>query len=56
MLKFVLPLTFAVSCATAATIVTSATCDGVTTVGTATAMCSDGRFFAAASISALWSM
>lgn len=51
MLKYVLPLTFAAAFATAATISTSATCDGVTTVGTSSAMCSDGRSFASAGIS-----
>jgi hypothetical protein len=40
---FKLPLIFAVSFASAATISTSATCDGVTTVGTFSASCADGR-------------
>ena len=42
MFKYVLSLTFAVSFATAATISTSATCNGVTTLGTFDAFCSDG--------------
>jgi len=52
MFRYVLSLTFAVSFAPAATISTTATCDGVTTVGTSLAICNDGRFIAAASISA----
>src|ERR1700720_3938233 len=39
MFKYLLSLTFAVSFATAATIITTATCDGVTTTGTTFAMC-----------------
>ena len=39
MLRYVLSFTFAVGLASAATISTSATCDGVTTVGTTFAMC-----------------
>jgi hypothetical protein len=50
MFKFVLSLTFAVSYATAATIITTATCDGVTTVGAAMAMCNDVRSFASAEV------
>ena len=52
MFQYVLSVTFAVGLATAATISTTATCDGVTTVGTSSAMCNDGSFFAAASVSA----
>ena len=52
MFQYVLSITFAVGLATAATISTTATCDGVTTVGTSSAMCNDGSFFAAASVSA----
>ena len=52
MFKYVLSLIFAVGLVTAATISTTATCDGGTTVGTSSAMCNDGSFFAAASISA----
>jgi hypothetical protein len=52
MFKYLLSLTFAVGLASAATISTSATCDGVTTVGTFSASCNDGRFAANAFISA----
>ena len=52
MFKYVLSLTFAVGLASAATISTSATCDGVTTVGTFFASCNDGRYMAYASLSA----
>jgi hypothetical protein len=52
MVKYVLSLTFAVSLASAATISTSATCDGVTTVGMFFASCNDGRYMAYASLSA----
>ena len=52
MFKYVLSVIFAVGLATAATISTTATCDGATTVGTSSAMCDDGSFFAAASVSA----
>ena len=50
MFKYVLSLTFAVGLASAATITTSATCDGVTTIGTTSAMCqsSDAIAYAAA--------
>ena len=41
MVRCVLCFTFAVSLASAATISTSATCDGVTTVGTTSASCGD---------------
>jgi hypothetical protein len=50
MFKYVLSLTFAVSLASAATITTTATCDGVTTVGTTSAMCNI-PFIASASAS-----
>jgi hypothetical protein len=52
MFKYVLSLTFAVSLASTATISTSATCDGVTTVGTFGARCDDGLYMAFASLSA----
>jgi hypothetical protein len=52
MFRYVLALTFAVNFATAATISTSATCDGVTTFGTTNAFCNDGRFMADASLGA----
>jgi len=51
MSKLVLSLTFAVGVASAATISTSATCDGMTTVGTTLAMCNDGRSAASAQVS-----
>jgi hypothetical protein len=51
MLRYVLSLTFAVSFAPAATISTTATCDGVTTVGTTSATCDDGQFRATATVS-----
>jgi hypothetical protein len=50
MFRYVLSLTFAVSFATAATITTTATCDGVTTVGTTSASCSDALSSASASV------
>lgn len=50
MFKLFLSLTFAVSLASAATISTSATCDGVTTVGVFSASCDDGRVVASASL------
>ena len=50
MFKYVLSLTFAVGLASAATISTTVNCDGVTTVGTFSASCNDGRFMAQASI------
>ena len=53
MLKYVLPLTFAVSFASAATISTSATCDGVTTTGTFSASCGDADITGFASASAM---
>jgi hypothetical protein len=52
MFKYVLSLTFAVGFASAATISTSATCDGVTTAGTDLAVCNDGRMEARAAIGA----
>ena len=57
MFKYVLSLTFAVSSTSAATISASATCDGVTTVGTPSAFtlsanCNDGRFSADAQLGA----
>jgi len=51
MVRYVLFFAFAVSFAPAATISTSATCDGVTTVGTVSASCNDGLFEAHASAS-----
>jgi len=51
MFRYVLSLTFAVGIASAATISTTATCDGVTTVGTFGAHCNDGRFQADANLS-----
>jgi hypothetical protein len=51
MFRYVFTLTFAAGFAAAATISTSATCDGVTTVGTASATCNDGRFSATATVS-----
>ncbi len=42
MFKYVLSLTFVLAFASAATISTSAMCDGVTTVGTTSASCIDG--------------
>lgn len=50
MFKNVLSLTFAASLASAATISTSATCDGVTTVGTFSASCNDGHYMASADL------
>jgi hypothetical protein len=50
-MKYLLSLTLVVSFARAATISTSATCDGVTTVGTTSASCNDGRFKADARVS-----
>jgi hypothetical protein len=52
MFKYVLSLTFAVGFASAAIINTTATCDGVTTVGTFGASCNDGRMEAGAGIDA----
>jgi hypothetical protein len=54
MFKYVLSLTFAACLATAATISTSATCDGVTVVGTFSAMCDDGHASARADVGALF--
>jgi hypothetical protein len=51
MFRYILSLTFAVGFASAATIGTTATCDGVTTVGTFIARCDDGRYMAFASLS-----
>ena len=48
MFKHVFSLTLAVGLASAATISTTATCDGVTTFGTASATCNDGHFSATA--------
>jgi len=50
MFKYILSLTFAVTFATAATISTSVTCDGVTTVGTFSASCNDGHYMASADL------
>jgi len=52
MFKYVLSPTFAVSFATAATISTSATCDGLTISGTTNAFCNDGFFMASANLEA----
>jgi hypothetical protein len=52
MFKYVLSLTFAVCLASAATIGTTATCDGVATVGTFFASCNDGLYMAFASLTA----
>jgi hypothetical protein len=52
MFRYVLSLTFAVSFASATTISTSASCDGVTTVGTFGAHCNDGHFEAYAGVGA----
>jgi hypothetical protein len=52
MLRFVVYLTFAVSFASAGTISTSATCDGVTTFGTNFASCNDGLVMADAHVGA----
>jgi hypothetical protein len=48
MFRYVLALVFAVGFASAAIISTTATCDGVTTVGTTEAICNDGRSAASA--------
>jgi hypothetical protein len=53
MFKYVLSLTFAAGLASAATISTSATCDGVTTTGTFSASCNDADFTGFASASAM---
>jgi hypothetical protein len=50
MFKYVLSLIFAVGLATGATISTTATCDGVITVGTTSASCSTPDVFAQASV------
>jgi hypothetical protein len=50
MFKYVLFLTFVVSLASAATISTSATCDGVTSFGTLSASCNDGHYMASANL------
>jgi hypothetical protein len=50
MFRYVLSLTFAVGLASAATIITIATCDGVTTTGTTGASCDDGRSSAIAGV------
>jgi len=50
MFRYVLSLTLAVSYASAATISTTATCDGVTTVGTTFARCSTPDVLAQASV------
>jgi hypothetical protein len=50
--RYILSLTFAAGFASAATISTSASCDGVTTVGTFGASCNDGLYMAFASIDA----
>ena len=52
MFRYVLSLIFAVGLASTATISTSATCDGVTTVGTFGARCDDGLYMAFAGLSA----
>lgn len=52
MFKYVLSLTCAVTLATAATISTSVSCDGVTTVGTFSARCDDGLYMAYAGLGA----
>jgi hypothetical protein len=51
MFRYFLSLTFAVGVVSAATINTTATCDGVTTVGTDSASCDDGHFEARAGVS-----
>jgi hypothetical protein len=48
MFRYVLSLTFAVGLSPAATMTARASCDGVTTVGTNSAFCDDGRFMARA--------
>ena len=48
MFRYFLSVTFAVCLATAAIISTSATCDGVTTTGTISASCNNGRSSASA--------
>jgi hypothetical protein len=53
MLRYVLSLTFAVGLASAATISTFATCDGVTTTGTFSASCNDADITGFASASAM---
>jgi len=53
MLKYVLSLTLAVGLVPAATISTSATCDGVTTVGTTSASCGDSTAQALVQITGL---
>jgi hypothetical protein len=50
MFRYVLSLTFVVGLASAATISTTATCDGVTTVGTFSASCNHGTSTAQASL------
>jgi PEP-CTERM motif len=51
MFKYILSVSLAVGLVSAATISTSATCDGVTTVGTDFAGCDDGHFEARAGVS-----
>jgi hypothetical protein len=50
MFRYVLSFTFSVCLTSAATISTSATCNGVTTFGTFSASCADGRYFAHANL------
>ena len=52
MFKYALSLTFAIALASAATISTSVTCDGVTTVGTFSARCDVGLYMASAGLGA----